>query len=124
MPRPMHFEIPAENPERAMQFYEGVLGWKFQRWEGPMDYWLIQTGEDSEPGINGGLMPRRDPAQPCVNTVGVQDLDATLETVTRLGGLVVVPKMPVPGVGWLAYCKDTEGHIFGIMQPVMSPPKE
>lgn len=121
MPRPMHFEIPAENPERAMQFYEGVLGWKFQRWEGPMEYWVIHTGDDSEPGINGGLMPRRDPAQPCVNTVGVADLDATLDAVTRLGGLVVVPKMPVPGVGWLAYCKDTEGHIFGIMQPVGGP---
>jgi uncharacterized protein len=116
MPRPMHFEIPAENPERAMKFYEGAFGWKFQRWEGPMDYWMILTGGDGEPGINGGLMPRRDPAQPCVNTVAVADIDATLATVGGLGGLVVVPKMPVPGVGWLAYCKDSEGHIFGVMQ--------
>lgn len=116
MPRPMHFEIPAENPERAMKFYEGAFGWKFQRWEGPMDYWMILTGDDAEPGINGGLMPRRDPAQPCVNTVAVPDIDATLAAVGGLGGTVVVPKMPVPGVGWLAYCKDTEGHIFGVMQ--------
>lgn len=114
MNRPMHFEIPAENPQRAMDFYGKVFGWQFQRWEGPMDYWMIMTGEG--PGINGGLMPRRDPAQPCVNTMDVPDLDAALKTVEANGGLCVVPKMPVPGVGWLAYCKDTEGHIFGMLQ--------
>ena len=67
MPRPIHFEIPAENPERAMQFYSTVFGWKFNKWEGPMDYWIISTGQPGEPGIDGGLMPRRDPNQPCVN---------------------------------------------------------
>jgi predicted enzyme related to lactoylglutathione lyase len=116
MPRPIHFEIPAEDPARAIRFYETVFGWRFQHWPGPQDYWLIQTGEDGEPGINGGLLPRRDPAQPCVNTVGVTDLDAMLKTVERSGGVCVVPKMPIPGVGWLAYCKDTESHIFGLMQ--------
>ena len=68
MPRPIHFEIPAENPERAMQFYSKVFGWKFNKWAGPMDYWVISTGQPGEPGIDGGLMPRRDPNQPCVNT--------------------------------------------------------
>jgi len=116
MPRPIHFEIPAEDPERAIKFYEGVFGWTFHKWDGPMPYWLITTGATTEPGINGGLMPRRDPAQPCVNTVGIENLDKTLETVAAHGGVCVVPKMPVPGVGWLAYCKDTEGHIFGLMQ--------
>src|SRR5215471_9471620 len=61
MNRPIHFEIPAEKPERAMKFYEKVFGWKFERWNGPMEYWNISTG-DSQPGINGGLMTRRDPA--------------------------------------------------------------
>ena len=117
MPRPIHFEIPAENPERAMNFYATVFGWKFNKWAGPVDYWLISTGDPKEPGIDGGLMPRRDPAQPCVNTVGVANLDETLKTAESAGGMCVVPKMPVPGVGWLAYCKDTEGHIFGMMQP-------
>jgi predicted enzyme related to lactoylglutathione lyase len=116
MPRPIHFEIPADNPERAIQFYERVFGWTFSRWEGPMEYWVIRTGPDGEPGIDGGLMKKRDPAQPCVNTVGVADLDATLKLVEASGGLCVLPKMPVPGVGWLAYCKDTEGHIIGVMQ--------
>ncbi len=52
-----------------------------------------------------------------VCTVGVDDLDASLEKAARHGGGVAVPRMPVPGVGWLAYCKDTEGNVFGMMQP-------
>jgi uncharacterized protein len=116
MNRPVHFEIPAENPERAIAFYQKVFGWTFQKWDGPMPYWLVSTGPTDQPGINGGLMPRRDPAQPCVNTMDVANVDASLATVTESGGQCVVPKMPIPGIGWLAYCKDTEGHIFGIMQ--------
>src|SRR5439155_19682712 len=56
MPRPAHFEIPAENPERAIAFYKDVFGWTFQKWDGPMPYWMITTGPDTEPGINGGLL--------------------------------------------------------------------
>ena len=114
MPRPVHFEIPAENPQRAMEFYSRLFGWKFQKWDGPMPYWVINTGEGA--GINGGLMPRRDPAQPCVNTMDVVNIDTAVATAEKAGGICVLPKMPVPGVGWLAYCKDTEGHIFGMMQ--------
>ena len=116
MPRPVHFEIPAENPDRAMQFYSSVFGWKFNKWDGPMDYWVISTGQPGEPGIDGGLMPRRDPNQPCVNTISIANLDQSRQAIEKGGGVCVVPKMAVPGVGWLAYCKDTEGHIFGIMQ--------
>jgi predicted enzyme related to lactoylglutathione lyase len=115
MNRPVHFEIPAENPERAIQFYQALFGWKFQKWDGPMPYWIIMTGE-GEPGINGGLMPKRHPDQPCVNTIEVADLDAQTALAEKSGGTCVVPKMPIPGVGWLAYFKDTEGHIFGMMQ--------
>lgn len=116
MPRPVHFEIPADQPERAIGFYQKVFGWTFQKWDGPMEYWMIGTGDPSEPGINGGLMRRLNPGQPCVNTIGVADVDATLATVLSSGGECALPKMAIPGVGWLAYCKDTEGHIFGIMQ--------
>ena len=116
MPRPIHFEIPAENPQRAIDFYSKLFGWKFQKWEGPVEYWLIETGDPAEPGIDGGLMPRQHPNQPCANTVGVADVDATLAAAVAGGGAVALPKMPVPGVGWLAYIKDTEGHILGIMQ--------
>ena len=108
-------EAVGYDPARAIAFYETVFGWKFTKWDGPMPYWLISTGE-GEPGIDGGLVPRRDPAQPCVNTVNVADVDASLETVLRGGGKLCLPKMAVPGVGWLVYCNDTEGHVFGMMQ--------
>ncbi len=116
MPRPTHFEIPSDNPERAIAFYQDVFGWKFQKWDGPMPYWMVTTGPDTEPGINGGLMPRQHPNQPCVNTIAVTDLDAAVANITSKGGGIAVPKMPVPGVGWLAYCTDLDKHIFGVIQ--------
>jgi predicted enzyme related to lactoylglutathione lyase len=117
MARTVQLEIPADNPQRALDFYSKLYGWKFSKWDGPMDYRLINTGDAAEPGIKGGLMPRRDPNQPCVNTIGVTNLDESVATVVEMGGAIALPKMPVPGVGWLAYCKDTDGHIFGMMQP-------
>ena len=116
MPRPIHFEIPADNPQRAIDFYSNVFGWKIKKWDGPTDYWLITTGDSSEPGINGGILQRHHPYQPAVNTINVENLDRSIETVLSNGGAMALAKMPVPGVGWLAYCKDTEGHIFGMMQ--------
>ena len=121
MPRVVHFEIHAGDPERAIKFYEKGFGWTFQKWEGPMPYWLVITGPDSQPGINGGLMPRRgeidgESVIAYVCTVDVEGIDSSIATVEANGGTVVVPKMAIPGVGWLVYCKDTEGNIFGMMQ--------
>jgi predicted enzyme related to lactoylglutathione lyase len=116
MPRPIHFEIPADNPQRAVDFYSKVFGWTIKKWDGPMEYWMITTGKAPEPGIDGGIMPRHHPNQACVNTIGVENLDKMVETVLANGGSMTVPKMAVPTVGWLAYCKDTEGHVFGMMQ--------
>jgi predicted enzyme related to lactoylglutathione lyase len=116
MPRPVHFEIPAEDPARAIKFYEEVFGWKFQKWDGPFPYWTVTTGSDSEPGINGGLMPRQNPTQPFANTIGIANLDETVAAITASGGKVAMPRMAVPGIGWMAYCIDTEGILFGLMQ--------
>lgn len=117
MNRPVHFEIPANNPETIMTFFSTVFGWKFDKWDGAMPYWMATTGPADKPGINGGIMPRQHPEQPMVNTLDVENLDATLEAIAANGGTVVVPKMPVPSVGWLAYFKDPEGNIHGAMQP-------
>ena len=122
MPRVVHFEIHAGDPERALAFYQKLFDWKFQKWEGPMDYWLVITGPDGEPGINGGLIRRQGEVDgqaviAYVCTVGVQSIDDSTATAQANGAQVVVPKMPVPGVGWLVYCKDTEGNIFGMLQP-------
>lgn len=118
MHRPMWFEIPVNNPGKAMEFYGGVLGWKFTPFPGgPMEYWTIETGPKDQPGINGGLLLRRDPAQPCVNTVDVASVDETLSKVVAAGGKIAVPKMHIPGAGDLAYCQDPEGNMFGILEP-------
>src|SRR3954470_12527713 len=110
MARPVHFEIPAGNPERSIAFYEKVFNWKFTPYEGsPHPYWMISTGEG--PGIDGGLMLRHAPQQPCVNTVSVPDLDATIAILEAAGAECALPKMAVPTVGWLAYYKDPDGHI-------------
>ncbi|HEY0366812.1 MAG TPA: VOC family protein [Pyrinomonadaceae bacterium] len=121
MPRVVHFEIHAADPDRAVNFYKALFGWTFQKWEGPMDYWLVTTGPDNQLGINGGLVRRQGEIDgqaviAYVCTVDVENLDASVQTAVDNGGQVALPKMPIPGMGWLAYCKDTEGNIFGMMQ--------
>lgn len=116
MSRVVHFEIPADDPGRAVGFYEQVFGWKFKKWEGPMDYWLIETGPDDEPGINGGLMKREQPGQGVCNTLGVGSVDDFVGKVTDAGGTIVVPKSPIPGVGYVAYGQDPEGNAFGLFE--------
>jgi predicted enzyme related to lactoylglutathione lyase len=116
MPRVVHFEINADDPARASKFYSGVFGWKINKWDGPMDYWLVDTGEN-EPGINGGVTKRMNPQATSVNTVGVDNLDSFIKKVEAAGGKIVAPKMAIPGMGWLAYATDSEGNMFGMMQP-------
>jgi predicted enzyme related to lactoylglutathione lyase len=116
MLRVVHFEINADDPERAVKFYQKVFGWKIEKWNGPIDYWLVMTGPNDQPGINGGIMKREDPQASTYNTVDVPSVDEFTKKIIEQGGKVVVPKMAVPGVGYMAYCADTEGNIFGIMQ--------
>jgi uncharacterized protein len=125
MPRVVHFEIHAEKPARAIEFYHKVFGWEFQKWEGPIEYWMINTGPTDQLGINGGLIPRRgeidgEAVIAYVCTVDVPSVDEAGKVIESTGGKVVVPKMAIPTVGWLVYCKDTEGNIFGIMEMDLS----
>ena len=115
MPRVVHFEINADDGERAVRFYANVFGWTVQKWDGPVDYWLLMTGE-GEPGIDGAISPRQDPPEATVNTIDVDSVDTYVAKVVENGGTILVPKMAVPGVGWMVYCKDTEGNTFGLMQ--------
>ena len=121
MPRVIHFEIVADNPERAIKFYKEVFGWKFNKWEGPQDYWLVKTGEDSQPGINGGLTPKTNQGSGntggrITNSIDVPSIDEFSNKISMEGGKVLSPKVPIPGVGYLAICEDTEGISFGIIQ--------
>ena len=122
MNRPIHFEIHAESTERAIAFYTQLFGWKFAQWAG-QPYWLVSTGEEGTPGINGGLLPRQGPGPAAmaavsayVCTIDVSDLDGMVTKAVAAGGTIALPKMPIPTMGWLAYCKDTEGNLFGMMQ--------
>jgi predicted enzyme related to lactoylglutathione lyase len=116
MPRVVHFEIDAKKPEKAVQFYEKVFGWKIEKWNGPVDYWLITTGEKKEQGIDGGLSKRTEAMPSTVNTIDVPSVDEYVKKVVKNGGSIIRPKGAVPGVGWLAYFKDPEGNVWGMMQ--------
>ena len=113
-PRVVHFDLGSENPSRAADFYSNVFGWQFRKWEGPMDYWMIKTGEQGEPGIDGGLSQE---APGCTTvTIGVDSIDAYTTKVLEAGGKLKMAKMPIKGVGWFAQFEDTEGNTLGLMQ--------
>lgn len=114
MGRVIHFEISADDLERAAAFYRDVFDWKIGKWEGPIEYLLVTTGPDDEPGINGALMKRNDPSAATWNTIEVDSVDGAVSRVLRAGGSVVLPRMAVPGIGYQAYCQDTEGNVFGV----------
>lgn len=116
MPAIVHFDVPADDTARARAFYAALFSWRFEPWPG-MDFSLIATTNlDGTPGIGGGLGKRMDPSQRMMNFFGVASIDHTMKQVTALGGKLVSPRMPIPGIGWMATCMDTEGNTFGLFQ--------
>ncbi|MGZ4908021.1 MAG: VOC family protein [Halobacteriota archaeon] len=115
MSKVVHFELPADDPKRAIAFYEKVFGWTITKWEG-MDYWLITAGPDDEPGINGAITPRMTAEQGIICSMSTTSVDESAKKVVDAGGSITMPKGPVPGVGYLIMCKDTEGTVFGIIE--------
>jgi hypothetical protein len=116
MNRFTHFELVTPDFEKTAAFYRAVLGWNIHKWEGPVDYWLADTGDASTPGINGGLMAAGGPFTGTVNTAEVEDMDAVLAKALANGAEVIFPKDVIPGVGYLAYIKDNCGIIIGLHQ--------
>ena len=114
MPRVVHFEIYADNVDRAIKFYSDTFGWTVNQAPG-MEYWLVMTGEEG-PGIDGGIMARPDPAAVTTSIVDVPSVDDYTPKITAAGGALLTPKMAIPTVGYVAYFKDTEGNPFGIFQ--------
>jgi hypothetical protein len=119
MNRPNHFEIYTDDPKAVQPFYQEVFGWKFSKFEGgPIEYWLVTTGDDKESGINGGMTrPREGQSPETINTIPVQSLGDTLKKIEQRGGKVCVSKMGIPKIGWLAYAEDPAGNVFGVLQP-------
>jgi predicted enzyme related to lactoylglutathione lyase len=115
MSRVIHFEIAAKEPEKTIEFYTKVFGWKFENWGGPMEYWMITTGPSDKPGIDGGLS-RGEPLDAIVNTIDVESIDKTIKEIEANGGRIIQAKGPIPGVGWYAAFIGPDGNAFGIMQ--------
>jgi predicted enzyme related to lactoylglutathione lyase len=120
--RPVHFEVQASDPQRAMDFYSKIFGWQFSEYI-PGVYWSIITGDEGTPGINGGLVtrpaavpPRESGTNAYVCTLDVENVDEVIAAVEKAGGEIALPKQVVPAVGWLVYFIDPEGNTFGAMQ--------
>ena len=113
----VHFDIVADNPQRAKKFYEALFGRKIEGPPGMADYFLIDTGDfEGNKSVGGGLGMRRNPAQKITNYIGVDNIEEYSKKVEELGGEVISPKLIVSGWGYLTICHDTEGNIFGLWQ--------
>ncbi len=116
MSRVIHFDLSADNPERAAEFYRRVFNWEVNKWEGPEDYWLIQTGTEEELGVTGGVAGRIKPEDTTAVVIDVKSADEAAKKVVGAEGTIREEKKAIPGVGYLIMCRDTEGNTFGIMQ--------
>jgi predicted enzyme related to lactoylglutathione lyase len=116
MPRVTHFELPTNDPVASRKFYEKVFGWEFTKFDGPVEYWLIKTGEPGTPGINGGLGGAANDLKGSVNTVDVEDIDKAIKQAKANGGQMIMEKDEIPGTGWLAYVREPGGAVLGIFQ--------
>ncbi|OLB80256.1 MAG: glyoxalase [Actinobacteria bacterium 13_2_20CM_2_71_6] len=120
--RVVHFEIPADDIERARAFYGEAFGWSITPMP-EMNYTVVSTAEADETGvpkergaINGGMMARQGQITAPVVVIESDDIDAALQAVEKLGGATVEPKMPVGEMGFAAYFSDTEGNVVGLWQ--------
>jgi|SRR5580704_12965721 predicted enzyme related to lactoylglutathione lyase len=129
--RPIHFEVQADNAERAKKFYESALGWKIEKANMPgggMDYWMVETGDG--PGINGGIYKRTDTGHKVNSfdcTISVDDIDAVIAAIKANGGKIEPwegkEKWEMKGLGWFSRATDTEGNTFGLLQATDWQPK-
>jgi hypothetical protein len=116
MPTVVHFDVPADDIERAKKFYSALLGWKFESFP-MMQYNLITTTNlDGTPGVGGGMGKRMEPSQRMMNYFGVSSIDIAMKQVKSLGGKILSEKMAVPRMGYLVNCIDTEGNLFGLWE--------
>ena len=109
--RLVHFEFPVHDAARAREFYGSLFGWEFESWEGPMEYHMIPGEEPT-----GAVYPSENAGQGPNVYFGVDDIRAEAGRVRELGGEAEEPG-PIPGIGWYAFCKDTEGNRFCLFQP-------
>ncbi len=124
MPTIVHFEISSDDVERSKLFYKELFGWSIEKWPGSenaaqgMEYLMITTTDQKgNRSLTGGMMKRQNPQQQGItNYIDVNSIDEYSVKIEKLGGKIVVPKMPVPGMGYFAVCLDTEKNTFAIWE--------
>jgi predicted enzyme related to lactoylglutathione lyase len=109
--RLVHFELPADDTTRATEFWSSLFGWKYREWSGPVEYHML---DGIEPG--GAIYPAQSGERGPIVYFDVDNMDADLARVAELGGMVELGKQPIPGIGWFARCRDTEGNPFSLFQ--------
>jgi len=118
----VHFEIPADDPEKLKQFYENVFGWKIEKTPGPVEYWMINTvpadeqGRPTEMGVNGGMMKRQAPEHKLTNYILVESVDEYSGKIEEAGGKIIIPKTAVPSIGYWAMFADPDGNVLAILE--------
>lgn len=121
MPTIVHFEIPSDDIERAKKFYNDLFGWKIEKWPGTVanaiEYWMVTTTDDKgNKALSGGMHKRMHPKQQIINYIDVKSVDESSAKVEKIGGKVVAPKTAVPGMGYFAFCLDTENNSFALWE--------
>jgi len=116
MPRISYFDFSADDPERAVNFYNKVFGWQINKWGGPMEYWEIKTGESNELGIDGGLSKRDRIGQWTTPFINVSSVDQYTAKIEAGGGKIIEPKTAIPEIGYTLLFKDTECNLIGLFE--------
>ena len=114
----IHFDLSADDLQRAKHFYEEMFGWKFEQFPGgPQAYYLIDTSPGStEKGLTGGMAKREKEGQKIINFIQVEAIDESIAKLEKLGGKVIEPKAYIPTVGFIAGCEDTERNAIGLIE--------
>ncbi len=118
MPTVQYFEIPADDVNRAQEFYKKVFGWDMQKWSNPgHDYWMFETKDDKgNSGLGGGMMKRQSTQHTVTNYITVSSIDEYSSKIEQSGGKVIIPKKEIPNMGFFAICLDSENNMFGIYE--------
>jgi predicted enzyme related to lactoylglutathione lyase len=122
MPIIQHFEMPADDVDRAQRFYKDVFGWEMHKWSNPenpeKDYWYFETKDDKgNKGIGGGMMKRQSPEHTVTNYITVPAIDEYTSKLEQAGGRVIIPKTKIPDRGFYAVFLDSENNMFGLYEP-------
>lgn len=119
--KPTYFDLTVTNVAQAKAFFEAALGWRFEKFDMPYEYYRIQAGPDDEAGIDGGIggvanAPLSEGKPLTLVTMNVENLDEVLARVVASGGSIVEPRTAIPGIGWYATCAEPGGLKFGLIE--------